>query len=67
MSEVQVKTNIMCAACIEKVTPVFNENFGSENWKVDTTSPKKILTVSNATEAEVIDAVSQAGYKAEQL
>lgn len=65
MKTVEVKTNIMCGACVAKVTPVLNETFGEGAWKVDTQNPKKILTVSGekVSESEVIKAVEKAGYK----
>lgn len=69
MKTIQVKTNIMCGSCLAKVTPKLNEIIGEDNWKVDTTNPKKILSVSNDNldEADVITAVEKAGYKAEKL
>jgi copper chaperone CopZ len=69
MKTIEVKTNIMCGSCIAKVTPVLNETFGQGNWKVDTSNPKKILTVSTegSNESDVIKAVEKAGYKAEEL
>ncbi|MDQ2753350.1 MAG: heavy-metal-associated domain-containing protein [Bacteroidota bacterium] len=69
MKTIEVKTNIMCGACVAKVTAVLNEQIGQENWKVDTQNPKKVLTVTtnNITEDEVIQAVAKAGYKAERL
>ena len=69
MKTIRVKTNIMCGSCLEKVTPVFNEEFGKENWKVDIQNPKKILTVTfeNIDEKDVINAVEKAGYQAEEL
>ena len=69
MKTIEVKTNIMCGSCIAKVTPVLNETFGEDNWKVDTRNPNKILTVSaeDANETDVIKAVEKAGYKAEEL
>lgn len=69
MKTIQLKTNIMCGSCIEKVTPVLNEEFGENNWQVDTKSPKKILTVTseNIDEKDVINAVEKAGYKAEEI
>lgn len=59
----------MCGSCIAKVTPTLNEVIGENNWKVDTTNPKKVLTVTNEnlSEAEVIKAVEKTGYKAESL
>lgn len=69
MKTKQFKTNIMCGSCIAKVTPVLNETFGENNWKVDTQNPKKILTVSanNNNENDIIKAVEKSGYKAEEL
>lgn len=69
MKTKQYKTNIMCGSCIAKVTPVLDETFGKDNWKVDTQDPKKILTVSaeDSNESDVIKAVEKAGYKAEVL
>lgn len=69
METKQFKTNIMCGSCIAKVTPVLNETFGENNWKVDTQNPNKILTVStnNNSENDIIKAVEKVGYKAEVL
>ena len=69
MKTIEVKTNIMCGSCIAKVTPVLDETVGKNNWKVDTASPGKVLTVTaeNMSEEEVISAVEKAGYKAEKL
>ena len=63
------KTNIMCSSCIEKVTPQLNKIIGENNWKVDTTNPQKILSVTNNNldKTEVINAVQAAGYKAEVI
>jgi copper chaperone len=69
MKTIEVKTNIMCSSCIVNVTPVLNEEIGENKWRVDTTNPKKILTVNSEslTEEQVIKAVERAGYKAEKL
>jgi copper chaperone len=69
MKTIELKTNIMCGSCIAKVTPTLNEKIGEGNWKVDTTNPKKVLTVKteNVNEQDVIKAVEEAGYKAENL
>lgn len=59
----------MCGSCIAKVTPTLNEVIGENNWEVDTTNPKKVLTVTteNLDETDIIKAVEKAGYKAESL
>ena len=69
MKTIELKTNIMCGSCIAKVTQTLNETIGENNWKVDISSPKKVLTVSteNLSETDVIEAVQKAGYKAESL
>ena len=41
-----------------------------DNWKVDSKSPDKILTVAkenDITEQEIVKAVQEAGYKIESL
>ena len=69
MKTIELKTNIMCGSCIEKVTPTLNERIGEGNWKVDTLNPKKVLTVTTEEldKSQVIEAVQKAGYKAEEL
>jgi len=69
MNTKQFKTNIMCGSCIAKVTPVLNETFGENNWKVDTQNPKKVLTVSIEVDNvnDVVQSVEKAGYMAEEL
>ena len=66
MKTIELKTNIMCNACIAKGTPNLNEVAGETNWKVDIRNPDKPLTVNagDVTEEEVIHAVEKAGYKA---
>jgi copper chaperone len=69
MKTIEVKTNIMCGSCIAKVTPTLNKKIGENNWNVNTSNPKKVLTVTaeNLNEQDVITAVEEAGYKAEKL
>lgn len=66
MKNLKFKTNIKCSACVAKVTPYLNESVGAENWKVDTNSPEKTLTVVEGDEAQVKEALERAGYKAEE-
>lgn len=63
------KTNINCAACVAKVTPVLNENEQVESWNVDTENPEKILTVQGAEidEEDLIHSLKKIGYKAEKV
>ena len=69
MSDLKFKTNIKCAGCIAKATPVLNEKLGEGQWEVDVMTLKKTLTVSasNLTETEVVAIVNEAGFTAEPL
>lgn len=66
----QFKTNIKCDACVAKVTPYLDASPAKDAWKVDTTTPDKILTVSDEkglSAADVIRQVEAAGYKASAI
>jgi len=69
MKTIEIKTNIMCGSCMAKITPALNNTLGEGNWKVNTLSPNKILTVNTErlVDEDIIMAVQQAGYKAEKL
>ena len=68
MSELKFKTNINCGSCIKSVTPFLDEAVGDGNWKVDTANPDKVLTVVTEEEvADVIEAVTDAGFKIELI
>ncbi|HSB92672.1 MAG TPA: heavy-metal-associated domain-containing protein, partial [Flavitalea sp.] len=69
MKRIQLQTNIMCGSCVAKVTPTLNRELGEQNWSIDTTNLKKLLTVmsENHTEKDVIKAVEMAGYRAERM
>lgn len=68
MNTLQFKSNIKCAGCIAKATPVLNEKIGEGNWEVDIMTLKKTLTVTtNLNETEVIAIVNEAGFSAEVL
>jgi copper chaperone len=66
MKTIELQTNIMCDACLEKVTQPLNEVAGESNWKVDLQNPKKILTVTSdkASESDIINVLEKTGYKA---
>jgi len=66
----QFKTNIKCDACVAKVTPFLDASAAKNAWKVDTTTPDKILTVSDEkgiSAADVIKQIEAAGYKASEI
>ena len=69
MKTIRFKTNINCGSCVEKVTPVLNEDQNIEKWEVDTTNPDKILTIhgEEINEQEIIQKLQNIGYKAESL
>jgi copper chaperone len=69
METLKFKTNIKCSGCVATVTPFLNEAVGADNWQVDVENPSKVLTVSasNVDEQDVIKAVQNAGFKAEEL
>jgi copper chaperone len=68
MKTIQFKTNIKCSGCIANVTPILNETFGEQNWKVDIQSPDKILTVSadEINDSDILAALEKVGYKADK-
>lgn len=66
MSELKLKTNIKCDACVAKVTPFLNEVAGKDSWQVDLKDPARVLTVNTEAPAEkVVEALQKAGYKGE--
>ena len=70
METLKFKTTIKCSGCLGKATPYLDALAGEDNWEVDIQSPEKVLTVlaGDVTNAEaVINAVQQAGFKAEVL
>ena len=69
MSTLHFKTNIKCNGCIQTVTPFLSGIKEIKEWKVDLTSPERNLTVEGAEldPAAIVDALAQAGYKAELL
>lgn len=69
MTTFKFKTNINCGNCIRSVTPFLNELDSVENWKVDTDSPDKILTVESDSDStsEVLEAIEKSGFEAEEL
>lgn len=65
----QFRTNINCNGCVAGVKPHLDSSEGISEWNVDTTSKDKILSIKSegATEAEIIEVVQKAGFKAEVL
>lgn len=69
MNIFRFKTNIKCNGCIQSVTPFLSGIKEIKDWKVDLTSPDRILTVEGTelTPAAIISALELTGYKAEQI
>lgn len=69
MKTLKFKTNIKCGGCIAKVTPFLNVENGILKWKVDTSSPDRILDIETEklTTQEIIDLLSKAGFEAQLL
>jgi len=68
METSKFKTTIKCSGCVATVTPFLNEALGEKNWHVDINDPSKILTVTGeADKQKVMEAVKEAGFKAEML
>lgn len=70
MDALTFKTTIKCSGCVAQATPFLNKVAGENNWEVDITNPNKILRVNSNNgigSQDVIDALTEAGYKAEPL
>ena len=69
MDTLKFKTTIKCSGCIATVTPHLNELKGVVKWEVDLEDPNRVLSVesSGASEAQIMDTVTAAGYKIEKL
>jgi len=50
------------------VKPFLDEAVGENNWKVDTTDERKVLTVNTTEdEEEIVEAVTDAGFKIQKI
>jgi len=69
MNKYQFKTNIMCAGCIEKVTPYLESNSEIRSWHIDINDKDKILTIeTDKLSSEIVrEIIKNAGYSAEPL
>lgn len=68
MKKAVYKTNINCGNCLSTVTPFLNELKELSEWSVDLSSKDRLLTVKaeNIDSDRVVQAVEQAGFKAEK-
>lgn len=69
MEILRFKTSLKCNGCISAITPVMDSLAGIDSWKVDLSTPDRILTVMSENEVagEVISGVKKAGYEIELL
>lgn len=68
MSSQQYRTNLRCAACVAKITPLFEGDGRVQHWSVDLASPDKTLSIDGTlTAAEVASRLQSAGYTAVAL
>jgi len=69
MNTLKFKTNVNCGGCIATVTPHLNQVKGIIRWKVDTSTPLKILTVETEglNPDEITATMKIAGYQAELI
>jgi copper chaperone len=59
------KTNIMCGACIAKVTDTLNTLVGEDKWNVDTSSADKVLEIDAQIDEEALNShLNALGYRA---
>lgn len=68
MATMKFKTNAKCGGCVAAIGARLNKIMASDDWSVTLTDPNKILEVTADIPAgKVIEAVNEAGFKAEQL
>jgi copper chaperone len=64
MATLRFKTDLKCNGCIQKITPFLSKIKQIKEWKVDLNLLHSTLIVEGD---ELVSAVNQAGYKAEQI
>ena len=58
-------TTINCGGCVRAITPSLNAEPTITAWRVDTTTPDKLLTVEGpVTPARVVALLAEAGFTA---
>lgn len=62
------KTNAKCGGCVAAIGSKLSKLVKEDKWSIDLKSPDKVLEVTADIPAdEVVAAVTEAGFKAEQL
>ena len=68
METKKFKTNAKCGGWVAQIAESLNKILPREQWDIDLNSADKILSVtSNQSDAVIIKAVSDAGFKAEKI
>jgi len=69
METLKFNSTIKCTGCLANATPFLDKVAGAGNWEVDLRNPNKVLTVKSegVTAEQISDAVTQAGYTAEEV
>ena len=54
--------------CVNAIAAKLNNVVSQENWSIDLTSHDRVLTVkSDASDEDIVKAVTEAGFKIEKL
>lgn len=62
------KTNAKCGGCVARIGKELNKIMTEDQWSFNLAAPTKTLQVTSDLPAEtIIKAVTNAGYKAEQI
>lgn len=68
MATMKFKTNAKCGGCVAAIGAKLNKLVKEDEWSVDLKSLDKVLEVTADVPADkIITAVTDAGFKAEQL
>lgn len=68
MEERKFKTSAKCMGCVNAIAAKLNNVVSQENWSIDLNSPDRVLTVkSDASDEDIVKAVTEAGFKIEKL
>lgn len=68
MKERKFKTSAKCMGCVNAIAAKLNNVVSQENWSIDLNSPDRVLTVkSDASDEDIVKAVTEAGFKIEKL
>lgn len=69
MKTLSFRTNAKCTGCTAKIDAELEKLLPQGSWSFDLASPERTLTVTGSpvAAADIIAAVTTAGYRAEQI